>query len=212
VRILIDASDDYVNTVSFSADGSRLVAGTSDGWLRVYDARSGRPVVTFPAHRNWVVDARFSPDGRLIASASKDQSVRVWNAKDGAVVASLDTNGEANSIAFSSDGRRLLVAADDGVRIWDFTRNRTIVALRGFSGGIGEAEFALHDTRIVTIGSDNTLRLWAVPELPICQGAIDEARARMAHELAPQLRNAESITPRHAPSILNALLPSQTCS
>jgi WD40 repeat protein len=199
-------------SVAFSPDGERLLTGSDDGWIRVYDARSGRPMLALRAHDNRVHSARFSPDGRLIASASLDQSVRVWNAANGAPIASLDTNGLALSVAFSSDGRRLLIGGEDGARIWDFATDRTVIGLRGFVGGIYYAEFARHDSRVVTIGADNTLRLWTVPELPVCQQAIDEAPARLAHDLTPALRNAEFISPRHAPSLLNALLPSQACS
>jgi WD40 repeat protein len=210
--MLIAANRYPIGSVHFSPDGKRLVSGGYDGWIRIYDSRSGRPVIAFPGHRNWVEDVRFSPDGRLLASASVDQTVRVWNANDGTLVASLDLTGEGYSVSFSSDGRRLLIGAEDGVRIWDFATDRTIVKFRGFTDRIFSAEFALHDTRVITSGLDATVRLWTVPKLPSCQGAIDRAHALMAHELTPQLRKAEFITPRHSPSILNALLPSQSCS
>ena len=71
----------YVNSASFSPDGSRIVTGSWDNTARVWDAKSGAEVLTLKGHTSGVMSASFSPDGSRIVTASKDQTAKVWDAR-----------------------------------------------------------------------------------------------------------------------------------
>jgi WD40 repeat protein len=71
---------DWVYSVAFSPDGTRIASGCDDGAVRLWDTRSGELVGSFVEHEGRVTSVTFSPDGSLIASAGiDDMTIRVWN-------------------------------------------------------------------------------------------------------------------------------------
>ena len=69
--------------VAFSPDCKRLLTGSGDGTLRLWELSTETPVATLKGHTNWVLCCAFSPDGRLCASGAMDKDARIWNPFDG---------------------------------------------------------------------------------------------------------------------------------
>jgi len=66
--------------IAFDADGSRLAVASRDGAIRVFDARSGRQLLTLPGDRAYPIGRiALSPDGSKLASQGPGSGiVRVW--------------------------------------------------------------------------------------------------------------------------------------
>ncbi|KAG9091295.1 hypothetical protein FS749_016643 [Ceratobasidium sp. UAMH 11750] len=76
-----------VNSVAFSPDGHRIVSGSSDNAVRVWDADTGAPIGDpLTSHSSYVKSVAFSPNGHRIVSGSSDETVRVWDAHTGAPI------------------------------------------------------------------------------------------------------------------------------
>jgi WD40 repeat protein len=79
----IQGTEGMVNSVSFSPDGTRLVSGSDDTNVHVWDALSGTEIMPpLQGHNKPVASAAYSSDGSHIISTSHG-SVCVWDAITG---------------------------------------------------------------------------------------------------------------------------------
>src|SRR5205823_4036077 len=104
--------------VVFSADGKRLLTGSKDRTLRLWDVARGKKIQTFVGHDNWVTSAALSADGKRALSVSDDGSVKLWDAAEGEELDDIpvsDSGDAPCSAALAPDGRSLLVGTIDGI-------------------------------------------------------------------------------------------------
>src|SRR5262249_11089158 len=117
-----------VQAVVFSPDGLHLATASSDGTPGVWEAATGRQVLTLkPGQVNDHISAvAFSPNGVFLATADSRGIAQVWNATNGQPFGPAiqpNTNPVA-SVAFSADGRYLATVNEQGADVWDVSANR----------------------------------------------------------------------------------------
>jgi platelet-activating factor acetylhydrolase IB subunit alpha len=60
-----------------------LASGSRDRTIKIWEAKSGRCLITLIGHDNWVNDIVFHPSGKWLISASDDKSMRIWDLSSG---------------------------------------------------------------------------------------------------------------------------------
>ena len=81
-------------SVSFSPDGKRILTGSRDQTAKLWDAASGRELLTLKGHRGWVFKAAFSRDGQRIVTASGDGTAKIWEAASAEQVVKWQKEGQ----------------------------------------------------------------------------------------------------------------------
>ncbi|EJF64990.1 WD40 repeat-like protein, partial [Dichomitus squalens LYAD-421 SS1] len=111
---------DSVSSVAYSPDGRRIVSGSHDTMVRIWDAETGEAILEQSCGSS-VRRLALSPDGRHIATALHDSTVRIWDSTTGeAVCAPLRSHeGSVECIAYSPDGHCIVSGDCNGrVCIW----------------------------------------------------------------------------------------------
>ena len=109
-----------VTSVAFSPDGKRIVSGSDDKTVKVWDADTGNET---PRPSRGSGHVAFSPDGKRIVSGS-GTVVKVWDAETGKETLSLKGH-TAPSPAWRSApmaNASSAAAVTDTVKVWDATR------------------------------------------------------------------------------------------
>lgn len=114
-----------ITCADLSADGTRVLAATTRGWLHLFDARDGTLLFETQAHEGPVRDCHIAADGQLGVSVGKGGEGAVWNLrrrkKTGAFRMALDLPMLCRLVR---DEAQVLVGTMDGsVRLVDATRS-----------------------------------------------------------------------------------------
>ncbi|MDJ0516337.1 MAG: WD40 repeat domain-containing protein, partial [Trichodesmium sp. MO_231.B1] len=152
----------WVKSVAFNHDGTKIVSGSDDNTVRVWDANTGKEIVKILQHQGKVWSVAFNYDGTKIISGSDDKTVRVWDANTGEQIGEdLQHQGKVKSVAFNHDGTKIVSGSDDKtVRVWDANTGKEIVKILQHQGTVWSVAFNHDDTKIVSGSDDNTMQVW----------------------------------------------------
>ncbi|KAH8832104.1 quinon protein alcohol dehydrogenase-like superfamily [Flagelloscypha sp. PMI_526] len=151
-----------VTSVAFSPDGKRVISGTSDKTVLIWDADSGKQLRKLSGHGSSVTSVAYSLDGKRAVSGSSDKTVRIWDPDSGKQLLKLDGHEfSVKSVAFSPDGKRIISGSSDWtVRIWDADYGNQLLKLDGLESSVTSVTFSPNGRHIVTGSSDKTVHIW----------------------------------------------------
>ena len=165
----------WVTCLCFSPDGERLVTGSADRTLIVWNI-NGTPIKTFKAHDSFIEDIDISPSGRIIASASRGRDIKLWN-MEGNLMAVLEGHADkVLGVRFHPSGKFLAsVSSDRTIKLWDIKGN-LLKTMHGHKGGIYSIAFNAKGSTIITGSQDTTIKFWRTSgnALPRLIGHADE--------------------------------------
>jgi len=159
-----------VNAVAYSPDGTRIVSGSDDKTLKVWDASSGAELATLAGHAGDVNAVAYSPDGTRIVSGSCDATLKMWDAAASTVLATLTGHTFwVNAVAYSPDGTRIVSGSstsmltdswDNSLKIWDAASGAELASLTGHTGWVHAVAYSPDGTRFVSGSGDRTIKVW----------------------------------------------------
>ncbi|KAF7363089.1 WD40 repeat-like protein [Mycena venus] len=156
--LLFEGHNGPVCCVAFSHDGERIVSGSIDKTVRMWDSRTGALLAGPIQHDDKLISVAFSPDGEHIVSGGND--IVVWNSQTGMLVARpiRGHSDPVNSVAFSPDGQRIVSgSADHTIRIWDAQAlGVEQVESEGHSDTVWSVAFSPDGEQIVSGSKDGT--------------------------------------------------------
>jgi tRNA A-37 threonylcarbamoyl transferase component Bud32 len=155
-----------VTAAEFSPDGQRVLTASKDGTARVWDGRTGQPLLAPFRHGDEVTTARFSPDGVRLATVSLDKSARIWDVQTGRPITEpLRHESGVLCAEFSADGQRLLTGSADGsLRLWEAATGHAVLKTQPFTNTLDFVQFSPDGQWILTASQGRlSARLVSIP-------------------------------------------------
>ncbi|KAK1139415.1 hypothetical protein N8T08_000778 [Aspergillus melleus] len=196
----LEGHSDSVCSVAFSSDGQKIVSGSDDKTIKLWDAQTGEELRTLEGHSYSVCSVAFSLDRQKIVSGSYDKTIKLWDAQTGNELRTLEgysysvyslwdtqTGNElrtlkghsysVHSVAFFSDGQKIMSGSyDKTIKLWDAQTGNELRTLKGHSYSVHSVAFSSDGQKIVSGSDDKTIKLWDAQtgdELQILEGHSD---------------------------------------
>jgi WD40 repeat protein len=150
-----------VRRVAFSADGK--IFASSDGVIHLWDAATGRLLRSFRPTRQGESFTHFAlgADGKTVAAANsgQDTPIRLWDAATGKEIRSiLGSERNPRDVAFSPDGKILVLASLEGLRAWEATTGKQLWEHHGTYRNFNSISFSPDGKTLASGGG--IIRLW----------------------------------------------------
>lgn len=152
---------EFINSVCISNDGSRIVSGSIDNTVRVWETATESCLHVMRGHAKEVCSVGISADGVLAVSGSNDNTVRIWDLRTGRCFRTLDGQSKwISTVSISTDGSLVVAGGgEDTIRVWEVNTGKCIHILGRHNGVITSVKLSA-DGRSIISGSKDTIRIW----------------------------------------------------
>lgn len=140
------------------------IVGPGNSTVRLWDARTAKPVRIFQRPKNDLSTLALSIDGKLLATAGPDETARIWSLTAGGQIAVLPGHDHGIGwLAFGGDGKWLATQeyderrAECKSRVWDITKGKVVSEFEAAHRGVAisaRADWLAY----VTPGGDTALK------------------------------------------------------
>lgn len=147
-----------VRCVAVASSARRVVSGSRDCTVRIWDLDTGAELRVLRGHEALVAHVVITPDGSRVVSASEDRTVRVWDAETGRTIRVLKVKrGHASALAVWPDGDRVAYGREvDGiVTIWE-VKNRKFSFFSGHEDSVTHLALNRDGSRLISVNSSET--------------------------------------------------------
>jgi WD40 repeat protein len=102
---------DVVNCMALSPNGKKLISGSNDKTVMIWDLTTGKALKTLKGHAWKVTSVNWNNDGRYAVSTGNEGETLVWDAEAGQVLSTITKPGNnARCASFSADASVLAIA------------------------------------------------------------------------------------------------------
>ena len=155
-----------ISALEFSPDGKKLVSGTMDGRVQMWNTETGVELTPFFAGPNMdeavnqdpITTLALSSSGTLLAVGSEEK-IRLFGSSQQPRLK--DVPHSTKSLAFSPDDTVLLAGLRNGrIELFDMTTGEKINTLSGHTSTVEVLVFSPDGKTLVSTGQDGTILVW----------------------------------------------------
>jgi len=140
----------------------RIASASVDGSIQIWEATSGRRILTYHGHEQDIRAVAWSPDGKYLASTGEDMTVQIWLPSTGHTVFTYRNHmHEVLSVAWSPDGKCIASGgADQNVQVWEALTGNLIYTYTGHQFTVSALAWSSDGQRIASASFDRTVQVW----------------------------------------------------
>src|SRR5262249_52717880 len=157
--LTLDASLDMTPAMAITPDGKRVLCGSLDCSVHVWDIAARRDMATLEGHTNRIWSLVALEDGNRALSGGWDGTLRLWDLVSRSCLKTIRcgtaTQDNIFSAAVNRAGTQALSGHRDGkVRLWDLETDECLAILTGHTG-IVQAIQITRDGRFAVSSSED---------------------------------------------------------
>jgi WD40 repeat protein len=168
-----------VISIALSPDGKKVVSGSDDGAVRLWDIDTCKVITKWTGHTNGVASVCWTRDGRRVLSGSLDGTARQWEVESGEkmpkpienILASIETGHEnVWAVVYSPDTTLIATGGVDGpytgkpiessVKIWHTETGKLVATLKGHTDRVWCLAWTKDGKTLVSGSYDYSIRIW----------------------------------------------------
>ncbi len=175
--------DEWVFSVSLSADGRYALSGSPDWTLKLWEVSTGQCLRTFEGQSSSVNSVCLSTDGKYALSGSDDETLKLWEVSTGQCLRTFEGHSDdvnsvclsadpimslalkpitLCSVSLSADGRYVISANDMSLKLWDVSTGQCVRTFEGHSDFVLSVCLSADGRYALSGSQDKTLKLWEV--------------------------------------------------
>ena len=194
-----DGHSGGVWAIALSADGNRLLSGSQDQTLKLWDAISGRLIDTLSGHQSWIRAVAISPDCQTLLSGSADGTLKIWQADAVGKYRCQQTHnahsGPILSIAIHPDGQQIATGSTDHtIRLWNLKTGASQAIPQAHDRWVKSLTYSPDGSTLASCSQDETIKLWHATPLDHAPTLTQTLRVPRPYE-ALNIEQASGLTP-----------------
>jgi WD40 repeat protein len=159
----ISAHSDWVRCMSFTPDSLKLVSGSFDKTIKLWQLETGTELYTLGERLKGVFALAVSPDGKLLASGSWDETIELWNLETGTLLRNLSQHkASVRALAIAPDSKTLISGSfDQTIVLWslpDGNVGKTILDREP----IAAIALSTDGSFLASTGDDGIVKIWSL--------------------------------------------------
>ena len=146
---------DGVWCIATITNGPKLVSGSKDDYLKVWDMNTGECLHTLEGHSSWVSCVTTSGND-IIISGSNDKNIKVWRLESSRSPPTDRHFAQPECIVTTKNGL-IISGAPDAIKVWDATTAKCLHTLSSPASSICTTD----DNKYLISGAkDSTITVW----------------------------------------------------
>jgi hypothetical protein len=152
-----------VKDVKVTVDGKKIISGSDDRTIKVWNIETGECLLTLEGHQSHVESLAVTAD--KIISGSNDGTIKVWSLETGVCLSTLEGHqSHVSSVAVTADDTRIISGSHDWtVKVWNISIGACLSTLQGHKHFVTSIAVTRDAEKIVSCSVDMTLKVWRLP-------------------------------------------------
>jgi WD40 repeat protein len=151
-----------VKSVAIIENGNKIVSGSNDKTIKIWNSESGECLDTLTGHTGAVTSIAIIQKSMIIVSGSDDKTIKLWNSITGICLHTLIGHSLGiRTLAIIPNSMIIVSGSDDKtIKVWDYIEETCLQTLIGHTDLVNCIIVNSDGNKIISGSSDGTIKIW----------------------------------------------------
>jgi nephrocystin-3 len=150
----------HVRSMAMTPCGTRLISGSEDKNVRVWDLVNGKCLMILEGHESWVKSVAVTPCGKRAISGDRSKTLRIWDLNNGECLRVINVADDIFCLALTACGSMAISGHPRGIQLWDITFSDNINELIDNASDVSHMALSPNSKYVASLQAWNKVKLW----------------------------------------------------